>query len=90
MTDSNPSPVEQFSFKAETKQLLNILIHSLYKEREVFLNINFRINFMNIGGDQGNYIGFTRLRRIYKICDDIVKCVSEDKERENRNKPQGG
>ncbi|HSG41612.1 MAG TPA: ATP-binding protein, partial [Anaerolineales bacterium] len=28
---------EQFSFKAETKQLLNILIHSLYKDREVFM-----------------------------------------------------
>ena len=39
MTDSNTSEntVEQFSFKAETKQLLNILIHSLYKDREVFL-----------------------------------------------------
>ena len=30
-------PTQQFSFKAETKQLLNILIHSLYKDREVFL-----------------------------------------------------
>jgi molecular chaperone HtpG len=28
---------QQFAFKAETKQLLNILIHSLYKDREVFL-----------------------------------------------------
>jgi molecular chaperone HtpG len=28
---------ESFNFKAETKQLLNILIHSLYKDREVFL-----------------------------------------------------
>src|SRR5512137_231562 len=28
---------ESFSFKAETRQLLNILIHSLYKDREVFL-----------------------------------------------------
>ena len=39
MTDSNTAqnPAEQFSFKAETKQLLNILIHSLYKDREVFL-----------------------------------------------------
>jgi len=37
MTDSNSSHTEQFSFKAETKQLLNILIHSLYKDREVFL-----------------------------------------------------
>jgi len=37
MTDTTSTPVEQFNFKAETKQLLNILIHSLYKDREVFL-----------------------------------------------------
>ena len=41
MTDTTPTAtpdnVQQFSFKAETKQLLNILIHSLYKDREVFL-----------------------------------------------------
>jgi HSP90 family molecular chaperone len=36
MTDTNKAS-QQFSFKAETKQLLNILIHSLYKDREVFL-----------------------------------------------------
>ena len=36
MTVTNDSP-QQFTFKAETKQLLNILIHSLYKDREVFL-----------------------------------------------------
>ncbi len=34
MTDTN---AQQFTFKAETKQLLHILIHSLYKDREVFL-----------------------------------------------------
>ncbi|MCA1900498.1 MAG: molecular chaperone HtpG [Chloroflexi bacterium] len=28
---------QRFNFKAETKQLLDILIHSLYKDREVFL-----------------------------------------------------
>ena len=38
MTDGTSNEnVQEFSFKAETKQLLNILIHSLYKEREVFL-----------------------------------------------------
>ena len=41
MTDTspttNPENVQEFTFKAETKQLLNILIHSLYKDREVFL-----------------------------------------------------
>jgi molecular chaperone HtpG len=34
MTDTTP---QHFTFKAETKQLLHILIHSLYKDREVFL-----------------------------------------------------
>jgi len=34
---NNQYEAESFSFKAETKQLLNILIHSLYKDREVFL-----------------------------------------------------
>ena len=34
MTDTTS---QHFTFKAETKQLLNILIHSLYKDREVFL-----------------------------------------------------
>jgi len=36
MTETNET-TQQYSFKAETKQLLNILIHSLYKDREVFL-----------------------------------------------------
>ena len=36
MADTN-APSQQFSLKAETKQLLNILAHSLYKDREVFL-----------------------------------------------------
>lgn len=41
MTDTNSTTPQDegqsFSFKAETKQLLNILIHSLYKDRDVFL-----------------------------------------------------
>ena len=38
MTDNNSNAEGQsFTFKAETKQLLNILIHSLYKDRDVFL-----------------------------------------------------
>ena len=41
MTDAGETTskdeAQTFHFKAETKQLLNILIHSLYKEREVFL-----------------------------------------------------
>ena len=39
MTDTAPTrdEAQSYSFKAETRQLLNILIHSLYKDREVFL-----------------------------------------------------
>ena len=37
MTDTPKTDAQSFSFKAETKQLLNILIHSLYKDQEVFL-----------------------------------------------------
>jgi molecular chaperone HtpG len=31
------SPPQQFEFRAEIQQLLNILVHSLYTEREIFL-----------------------------------------------------
>jgi len=36
-TAQDQNGAESYSFKAETRQLLDILIHSLYKEREVFL-----------------------------------------------------
>ncbi|MCL4869105.1 MAG: molecular chaperone HtpG [Anaerolineae bacterium] len=36
MTNDTPSP-QDFRFKAEIKQLLDILVHSLYKERDIFL-----------------------------------------------------
>jgi molecular chaperone HtpG len=32
-----PTPEQPYPFKAETRQLLDILIHSLYTEREIFL-----------------------------------------------------
>ncbi len=41
MDDKNPEPIpdqnKPIPFKAETRQLLDILIHSLYTEREIFL-----------------------------------------------------
>ena len=36
MNDSNPTPASM-PFRAETRQLLDILIHSLYTDREIFL-----------------------------------------------------
>ena len=37
MSDTPKNNAQSFTFKAETKQLLDILIHSLYKDQEVFL-----------------------------------------------------
>lgn len=37
MTDQTASAPEKISFKAEIRQLLDILIHSLYTDREIFL-----------------------------------------------------
>lgn len=37
MTHTTPTQPAPIAFRAETRQLLNILIHSLYTEREVFL-----------------------------------------------------
>ncbi|HEY4687999.1 MAG TPA: molecular chaperone HtpG [Anaerolineae bacterium] len=34
---SQDTPSESFEFRAEVRQLLNILVHSLYTEREIFL-----------------------------------------------------
>ncbi len=36
-TQTSQEPSEPITFKAETRQLLDILIHSLYTEREIFL-----------------------------------------------------
>jgi molecular chaperone HtpG len=37
MTEASAPHAESYAFKAEIKQLLNILVHSLYKERDIFL-----------------------------------------------------
>ena len=60
------------------------------KKREVFLDVNFRRGGADIRGDEGDDVCFTRLGSVDKACEGGVKCVSEDKEQENRNKPQGG
>ena len=37
MTTAEKTPTADYRFKAEVKQLLRILVHSLYKEQEIFL-----------------------------------------------------
>ncbi|NTU52796.1 MAG: molecular chaperone HtpG [Chlorobiaceae bacterium] len=37
MIENNPSSVKQFEYKAEMKQLLDLIVHSLYTHPEIFL-----------------------------------------------------
>jgi molecular chaperone HtpG len=37
MTTAEQTPTSEYRFKAEVKQLLQILVHSLYKEQDIFL-----------------------------------------------------
>ncbi len=59
-----------FSFKAETKQLLNILIHSLYKDREVFLR-----ELLSNASDALNRIRFVMLTNHDVLDADAELCI---------------
>lgn len=68
---------ESYSFKAETKQLLNILIHSLYKDKEVFLR-----ELMSNASDALNRLRFEKLTNQEVLSADSELCIriSVDKE----------
>jgi len=74
MTDSNPTPAEtgaeSYNFKAETRQLLNILIHSLYKDREVFLR-----ELLSNASDALNRIRFEMLTNQDVLDPTVELCV---------------
>lgn len=69
---------ESFAFKAETRQLLNILIHSLYKEREVFLR-----ELLSNASDALNRIRFEMLtnREVLDADAELKIHISVDKEK---------
>ena len=65
-----------FSFKAETKQLLNILIHSLYKDKEVFLR-----ELLSNASDALNRLRFEMLtnQNVIDMTADLNIRISVDK-----------
>jgi molecular chaperone HtpG len=80
---SEPTPTtgqneaESYTFKAETRQLLNILIHSLYKDREVFLR-----ELLSNASDALNRIRFEMLTD-HQVLDPAVELrvhITADKE----------
>jgi HSP90 family molecular chaperone len=81
MSDPSQTPIpdeaESFSFKAETRQLLNILIHSLYKDREVFLR-----ELLSNASDALNRVRFEMLTD-HQVLDpgvDLCIRITTDKE----------
>ena len=68
---------QSYSFKAETKQLLNILIHSLYKDKEVFLR-----ELLSNASDALNRLRFEKLTNQVILDMEVELCIriSVDKE----------
>jgi molecular chaperone HtpG len=81
MDEVNQTPpvdnAQSYSFKAETKQLLNILIHSLYKDKEVFLR-----ELLSNASDALNRLRFEILTNQVILDADAELCIriSADKE----------
>ena len=78
MTDGTSNEtVQEFTFKAETKQLLNILIHSLYKDREVFLR-----ELLSNASDALNRLRFEMVtnRNVLDLAADLNIRITADKE----------
>jgi molecular chaperone HtpG len=75
---TNKHEAESYSFKAETRQLLNILIHSLYKDREVFLR-----EMLSNASDALNRVRFELLtdRQILDPGVELQVRISADKEK---------
>jgi molecular chaperone HtpG len=74
-----PDDAKTFTFKAETKQLLNILIHSLYKEREIFLR-----EIISNASDALNRIRFEMLTDRNVLDPDAELCVRLSVDVENK------
>jgi len=77
MTEQIKAESQSFTFKAETKQLLNILIHSLYKDRDVFLR-----EMLSNASDALNRIRFEMLTNQNVLDPDAELCIriTADKE----------
>ncbi len=82
---AEPEPVaaenqnETYSFKAETRQLLDILIHSLYKEREVFLR-----ELLSNASDALNRLHYEMLTNSQVLDPAVELCIRITLDKEKR------
>ena len=76
--ERKPEETQSFNFKAETRQLLNILIHSLYKDRDVFLR-----ELISNASDALNRIRFEMLTNREVVDPDVELCIHLSTDKEN-------
>lgn len=74
-----PEDAKSFNFKTETRQLLNILVHSLYKEREIFLR-----EIISNASDALNRIRFEMLTDRNVLDPDAELCVRLSVDADNK------
>ena len=76
-TNKNKNEAQSFTFKADTKQLLDILINSLYKDRDVFLR-----ELLSNASDALNSIRFEMLtnQNVLDPKADLTIRISADKD----------
>ena len=77
MTEANSTQTQSYTFKAETKQLLNILIHSLYKDKDVFLR-----ELLSNASDALNRVRFEMLtnQNVFDPKAELAIRITTDKE----------
>jgi len=77
MSDTTPSNIQEFEYKAEMKQLLNLIVHSLYTHPEIFLR-----ELVSNASDAMSKVRFARLTESGEAVDaeELKISISVDKE----------
>ncbi|NEX12482.1 MAG: molecular chaperone HtpG [Prosthecochloris sp.] len=77
MSDTTPSNIQEFEYKAEMKQLLNLIVHSLYTHPEIFLR-----ELVSNASDAMSKVRFARLTESGEAADaeELKISISVDKE----------
>jgi molecular chaperone HtpG len=80
MSESAQAPVQEFEYKAEMKQLLHLIIHSLYTHPEVFLR-----ELISNASDALNKVRFMQVRNMEVLQPEAELRISIDIDEKNQN-----
>lgn len=80
MSEATQSPVQEFEYKAEMKQLLHLIIHSLYTHPEVFLR-----ELISNASDALNKVRFSQVRNQPVLQPEAELRITIDIDEKNHN-----